>query len=113
MHPGDIRVVTAVKPSEDSPFYRHSNLVVLPLSGRQPLADKMGGGKFKSFRVTCCVLSLQILLIGDLDGDMYFFSWNDLIITPAGSRQSKESPQETHGPYEQSKALSSEARGKF
>ena len=44
MHPGDIRLVTAVKPNDDSPYHLHRDLIVLPMRGYQPLADKMGGG---------------------------------------------------------------------
>lgn len=79
MHPGDIRVVTAVKPPEDSPFYRHSDCVVLPIRGYQPLADKMGGGK-QSPQPRSIVMLIRYRLSGDLDGDQYFISWNEAII---------------------------------
>lgn len=52
-HPGDIRVLTAV----DKPELRDlTNIVVFSSEGKRPECNKMAGG--------------------DLDGDVYFVSWD-------------------------------------
>jgi hypothetical protein len=74
MDPGDIRVVEAIRPSNGSAYSLHSNCVVFPMQGDQPMADEMSGG--------------------DLDGDKYLISWNPLIIPtdsdPPNPRQKKD-----------------------
>ena len=74
-----------MKPSDDSPYRLHSDLIVLPMRGYQPLADKMGGGTslgFANARNSFMLIALICPRSGDLDGDMYFVSWNELIKPP-------------------------------
>ena len=53
-HPGDIRVLTAIGSHPD--FDHLVNVVVFPSVGERPLCNMMSGG--------------------DLDGDVYFVTWN-------------------------------------
>jgi len=55
-HPGDVRLLKGV----NRPEFRHLfNVVVFPSTGDRPLCNMMSGG--------------------DLDGDVYFVCWNNLI----------------------------------
>lgn len=57
-HPGDIRMMTGV----DKPELRHlSNVVVFSSKGSRPACNMMAGG--------------------DLDGDVYFVSWDSELLT--------------------------------
>lgn len=53
MHPGDVRVLTAVKRRELGHLF---NVVVFSTKGDRPECNKMAGG--------------------DLDGDTYFVAWD-------------------------------------
>ncbi|KAF3941467.1 hypothetical protein ABW19_dt0209484 [Dactylella cylindrospora] len=64
LHPGDLRVVNAV----DAPELRHlKNVVVLPQTGSQPIANMCSGG--------------------DLDGDDYIVIWDGAFIPPRLNQQ--------------------------
>jgi len=69
-HPGDIRILTAVRPSPGS-LWR--DCIVFPQDGEQPLPDQMSGG--------------------DLDGDEFFVCWDERLFPPyleaANPRQPK------------------------
>lgn len=57
-HPGDIRVITGV----DRPQLRHlTNVVVFSSKGQRPACNMMAGG--------------------DLDGDVYFVSWDAQLLS--------------------------------
>jgi RNA-dependent RNA polymerase len=61
LHPGDIRVLKAVRrPEVHSKLSHLVNCLVLPQKGRIPLSCMMAGG--------------------DLDGDLYFVSWDERLI---------------------------------
>ena len=66
VHPGDIRVLKAVYKEE---LRYLTNIIVFPSNGMRPEQDKMG--------------------TGDLDGDIYWISWNKTFIY-----QYKEYPPE-------------------
>lgn len=55
-HPGDVRLLKGVNRPE---FHHLFNVVVFPSTGERPLCNMMSGG--------------------DLDGDVYFVCWNNLI----------------------------------
>lgn len=56
-HPGDVRLLQAV----DRPEFSHLvNVVVFPSTGERPLCNMMAGG--------------------DLDGDVYFVSWDEQLL---------------------------------
>lgn len=55
-HPGDVRLLKGVNRPE---FHHLNNVVVFPSTGERPLCNMMSGG--------------------DLDGDVYFVTWNKVI----------------------------------
>lgn len=56
-HPGDVRILEAV----DIPEFKHLyNVIVFPSTGLRPLCNMMAGG--------------------DLDGDVYFVTWDERIL---------------------------------
>jgi RNA-dependent RNA polymerase len=57
LHPGDIRVLTAVDRPEFSHLY---NVVVFSSKGKRPMCNMMAGG--------------------DLDGDVYFVCWDETLL---------------------------------
>ena len=57
---GDIRVLTAVKPPENSPICDLKNVIFFSTEGSRPDPDKMSGG--------------------DLDGDLYLVIWDQRIL---------------------------------
>jgi RNA-dependent RNA polymerase len=68
LHPGDIRVLTAV----DRPEFKHLyNVVVFSSKGKRPMCNMMAGG--------------------DLDGDVYFVCWDDKLL---GKELTKDMVQE-------------------
>lgn len=44
IHPGDVRIVTAVRPPEDSPLWAMKNVAIFSTRGTRPLASCLGGG---------------------------------------------------------------------
>lgn len=58
-HPGDFRLLEAVRPPLGPQW---KNCIVFPMAGRQPVADQMSGG--------------------DLDGDEFFITWNEELFPP-------------------------------
>jgi len=63
LHPGDIRVLQAVDNEEVRTKFKHLiNVVVFPSKGPRPHTDEISGS--------------------DLDGDMYFVSWDERLIPP-------------------------------
>ncbi|KAB2620081.1 RNA-dependent RNA polymerase 1 [Pyrus ussuriensis x Pyrus communis] len=72
LHPGDIRVLTAV----DVPALHHMvDCVVFPQKGERPHPDECSGG--------------------DLDGDFYFVSWDSDLIPPRKARPMNYTPAPT------------------
>lgn len=64
LHPGDIRILKAVNtPLAQNKFKDLVNCIVFPAKGPRPHTDEISGS--------------------DLDGDMYFISWDERLIPPA------------------------------
>lgn len=61
MHPGDVRIMTCV----DNPLLRryHYDVIVYPAVGPRPITDQCSGS--------------------DLDGDLYFITWDPNLIPPS------------------------------
>jgi RNA-dependent RNA polymerase len=84
LHPGDIRVLTAV----DRPEFKHLyNVVVFSSKGKRPMCNMMAGG--------------------DLDGDVYFVCWDDKLL---GKELTKDMVQEP-AKYEKPKILTEKPDG--
>ena len=84
LHPGDIRVLTAVNRPELSHLY---NVVVFSSKGTRPMCNMMAGG--------------------DLDGDVYFVCWDDQLM---GGNLKKEMVKEP-AKYEKPKFLTEKPDG--
>lgn len=84
LHPGDIRVLTAVNRPELSHLY---NVVVFSSKGTRPMCNMMAGG--------------------DLDGDVYFVCWDDQLM---GLNLRKEMVKEP-AKYEKPKFLTEKPDG--
>ena len=84
LHPGDIRVLTAVDRPEFSHLY---NVVVFSSKGKRPMCNMMAGG--------------------DLDGDVYFVCWDDKLLGKHLTKQMVQEPAK----YEKPKILTEKPDG--